>query len=117
MAKKRLPGNPVSNPVPQTMPGRRGGTLKRGGTNPGAGRPPNEFRRALLSLVDRKDVLAHIQTALDAGPDDKGDFWQAVKYCTDQGAGKAPETKKIEGDEEKPIKHVFEVVYRNKPGA
>lgn len=34
--------NPVDNPA--TQPGKNGGTLKRGGTNPGAGRPPNAFR-------------------------------------------------------------------------
>lgn len=40
--------NLVQNPV--TMPGRNGGTLKRGGTNPRAGRPKGTFREFLHTV-------------------------------------------------------------------
>ncbi len=46
--------NPVE--IPATMPGRNGGTLKRGGTNPGAGRPPNEYRQHLRDILDDPKV-------------------------------------------------------------
>lgn len=35
---------------------------------PNAGRPPNEFKRALQELVDRPSVLGHIERILEAGP-------------------------------------------------
>lgn len=49
---------PVEIPVPTTMEGKNGGTLKRGGKNKGAGRPTNEFRASLRQLLDLPKVKA-----------------------------------------------------------
>lgn len=52
------PRNPVRNPVrdpdARTMPGRNGGTLRVGGTNPNAGRPRDAVRAAMLGALDNR---------------------------------------------------------------
>ena len=54
MAKKPNKTIPGANPVARTMPGLNGGTLQRGGTNPGAGRPRSEVTRAALLAFDER---------------------------------------------------------------
>lgn len=50
--------NPVQNPV--VMPGRHGGTLRRGGTNKNAGRRPDRIRKLAQQLLEpRIRLLAH----------------------------------------------------------
>lgn len=50
----------MENPV-LTQPGKNGGTLKRGGVNPGAGRPTNEFRQECRKLTaDTLPVMERI---------------------------------------------------------
>lgn len=59
-----------------------------GGPQPGAGRPPDQWKAALRALADRKEVLDHIDTALQAGPSDPF-FAKALDYVTEHGYGKA----------------------------
>lgn len=69
------------------MPGRNGGTLKRGGVNPGAGRPTDKFRQRMQAHADRKGVDLTLKEALDGGLTEH--FWKALHYATDHGYGKA----------------------------
>ena len=41
------------------MPGKNGGTLNRGGTYPGGGRPSNELRASLRGILDKG--LPHLE--------------------------------------------------------
>lgn len=51
-------GNLVTNPV---MPGRNGGTLKRGGSHHNSGRKPAAIRKkALRMLADRLELVGHL---------------------------------------------------------
>lgn len=55
---------------------------------PNAGRPPDEWKAKLRELASRENVLAHIQTVLDAGPEHPF-FAKALEYVTEHGYGKA----------------------------
>jgi hypothetical protein len=55
---------------------------------PNAGRPPDAWKATLRELASRENVLAHIQTVLDAGPDHPF-FAKALEYVTEYGYGKA----------------------------
>jgi len=55
---------------------------------PNAGRPPDEWKAKLRELASRENVLAHIQTVLDAGPEHPF-FAKALEYVTEYGYGKA----------------------------
>ena len=87
----------VADDVPRDKLGRplKGWALdpsKRGrGPAPGApnaGRPPDEWKAKLRELASRENVLAHIQTVLDAGPEHPF-FAKALEYVTEYGYGKA----------------------------
>jgi len=56
--------------------------------SPNAGRPPDEWKAKLRELASRENVLAHIQTVLDSGPDHPF-FAKALEYVTEHGYGKA----------------------------
>jgi len=56
--------------------------------SPNAGRPPDEWKAKLRELASRENVLAHIQTVLDAGPEHPF-FAKALEYVTEYGYGKA----------------------------
>ena len=86
---------PIHEPVER--PVRRGGGFmldpsKRGRGPakgaPNAGRPPDEWKAKLRELASRENVLAHIQTVLDAGPEHPF-FAKALEYVTEYGYGKA----------------------------
>jgi hypothetical protein len=85
--------NPVDNPV--TMPGRNGGTLKRGGNN-GGGRPPDEFRARMRELATREETEAYLQRCL-AGEFGPKPYQRALQYVTDHGYGKAVQPISGEG--------------------
>lgn len=55
---------------------------------PNAGRPPDAWKAKLRELASRENVLAHIQTVLDAGPEHPF-FAKALEYVTEHGYGKA----------------------------
>jgi hypothetical protein len=55
---------------------------------PNAGRPPDEWKAKLRELASRENVLAHIQTVLDSGPEHPF-FAKALEYVTEYGYGKA----------------------------
>jgi hypothetical protein len=72
-------------------------------TIPGPGRPPDEWKKSLQALADRDTVRNHLKQSLDNGPDDKGDYWKALEYCTKHGFGQ-PETRHVHaGDEDQPL--------------
>lgn len=81
----------------QLVPQPHGGALLPGagrGCKPGApnaGRPPDEWRKALRGLASRDEVIAHIETVLVAGPDHP-QWFRALEYATDHGFGKAGNT-------------------------
>ena len=56
--------------------------------SPNAGRPPDEWKAKLRELASRENVLAHIQTVLDSGPEHPF-FAKALEYVTEHGYGKA----------------------------
>jgi hypothetical protein len=51
------------------------------------GRPPDEWRAKLREMASRDEVLAHVQTVLEAGPEHPY-FDRALQYVTDHGYGK-----------------------------
>lgn len=55
---------------------------------PNAGRPPDQWKAHLRTLVDRAEVLAHIEASLQKGPGDEF-FAKALDYATDHGYGRA----------------------------
>lgn len=86
--------------VPMQVPAHGNGLLKRGGSNPGAGRPPNKFRRSMRKLADNKRNRTHLKAVLEKGPEDEANttnFWKALEYATDQGYGKAPQQVELGG--------------------
>lgn len=99
-AKPAVPPSPASveNPVPNpaaTMPGRRGGTLKRGGVNPGSGRPPNEWKRRMEQLADRWAKAAEVQKVLD-NPEHP-QWMNAGRFAAEQAHGKPQQSIDVSG--------------------
>lgn len=58
---------------------------------PNAGRPPDEWRKALRALADRPSVIAHVESVLEEGPTHPF-FAKALDYATEHGYGKAAST-------------------------
>jgi len=90
--KSRSPGLPPHK-------GRNGGLLQTGGTNPGAGRPSNEFRQVMAVLADRAAQGAFIRKCL-AGKLGYKAFFSALEYCSVRAWGK-PE-QPVPGQDDKP---------------
>lgn len=67
---------------------------------PNAGRPRNEWKAALAAMVTKDQVLAHLETALDAGPSHPF-FKDALAYCTDHSQGKAMQSVDVTSAGEK----------------
>ena len=64
-----------------------------GGPQPGAGRPPDEWKRRLQALASRESTEKWVAQILDAGPGDKelGQFYfKALEFAQEHGYGKAP---------------------------
>lgn len=55
------------------------------------GRPRNEWKHALASMASSDEVLYHVRTALEAGPEHPF-FAKALEYATDHGMGKATQS-------------------------
>ena len=91
--------NPVANPV-ATMPGRNGGRLRRGGTNPRAGRPPDEHKAFMREILADPEVEKRLRQVLKSKDD--GTFLASYKTVAERGYGKPAQV--IEGgDERKPL--------------
>ena len=73
-----------------------------GGPQPGSGRPPNAFRKALRDLVDREKVHKHLLAVLEAGPNHP-QFLDVLKYTTEHGYGKAGQSLEVTGAEGGPV--------------
>ncbi len=80
----------IPSEIPSTMPGKNGGKLKRGGTNAGAGRPPQWFKDLNAKMICDPKVRKAVATIL-ANPDHPhfAAMWKAV---AERGYGK-PESK------------------------
>ena len=52
------------------------------------GRPRETWKQALASMASSDEVLYHVRTVLEAGPDHPF-FAKALEYATDHGMGKA----------------------------
>jgi len=79
--------NPGDNPG-ELRDGPNGGKLRTGGVNPRAGRPPNEFKERMRTLVSREDVESYFERCL------MGEFGPkfhiaALREASDRGYGKA----------------------------
>jgi|GEM_PF-6130341 len=79
-------------------PGRNGGRLKRGGTNKGAGRPPDEFKRHMRELASAEEVDDYLRRCL-RGEEGAKAFLGAIAHVTDRGYGKAAQPLTGEGGE------------------
>lgn len=106
-AERSSEPNPVANPV-RTQPGKNGGTLKVGGTNPGSGRPPDAWKALCADMADRGAKAALAKKVLD---DPEHPAWLgAWKFVAEQAHGKAAQT--IKGDPDQPLR--FEVIRERK---
>lgn len=90
----------------RTMPGKNGGTLKVGGTNPGAGRPPDAFKARMQVLLDRMDVEKYLAECLQFMHGENA-YFKALEFTAERGEGKVPSVTKIEGGDE-PLKIIVE---------
>jgi hypothetical protein len=91
--------NPVENPV--TMPGRNGGTLRRGGTNKGGpGRPTDEFKRRMREHADAAEAIAG-----EVVRDKQHPAWLgAAKWVTDRSEyGPVPKPIEVSGPAGDPL--------------
>ena len=69
-----------------THKGRNGGRLNSGGTFPGAGRPPSEFKQRMAAIASSDEALAYLEACV------KGEHGPqmaiaAQKYAADRGYG------------------------------
>lgn len=55
------------------------------------GRPRNVWKQALANMASSDEVLYHVRTALEAGPEHPF-FAKALEYATDHGMGKATQS-------------------------
>lgn len=77
------------------------GKLKRGGINPNAGRPPDEFKELCRRLASRPKTFEVAEKILD-NPDVYPSLYTgALKWATEQGYGKPKEHIEHTGE----IKH------------
>ena len=88
--------------APQHPPhkGRNGGLLQTGGTNPGAGRPPNEYKEALRGLAEKGERSAYMRRCISGKLGWKAFAW-ALAYCSDRARGKP--TQPVNGEDGGPI--------------
>ena len=94
-------GNPVK--PAGTMPGRNGGKLRRGGTNRGAGRPPDKYVQLCAKLVTSKECVREMEAILrdrrEAG------FVPLVKLLSDRAFGRVRETIDVTARVEAEVEH------------
>ena len=73
-----------------------GGAIMRGGTNPGSGRPTNEFRHALRDILTMPEVHAAFM-AIITDPS-HNQFTSLWKSAAAYAYGRPPQTVKLESD-------------------
>lgn len=73
-----------------------------GGPQPGAGRPPDEFKRRMRALLDRDSIERFLGECLN-GDHGEAAFFKAVEFTADRGEGKVPNVTKLTGDEAAPL--------------
>lgn len=91
--KKKPRPNPAA-----TMPGKNGGTLRRGGTNPGSGRPATaSFAQFVRELHKEDDVRAAIRSA--AMDSEKRGFSPVLKLMAEYDPERpAPPKQELTGE-------------------
>lgn len=77
------------------------GQLKVGGVNPGSGRPKDEFKAFMRSLLSREEADAAIEAIIR--DKDHPHHMKARQYATEHGYGKAVETLEVSGKDGGPI--------------
>jgi hypothetical protein len=95
--------------TPMRVPKHGKGALRVGGTNKGGpGRPPDEFKEMCRQLASREETLKQVQAIL--GDPDHGQFMAALKWATENGYGKAPQSVSVTGAEGGPVEHIHRVL-------
>src|SRR5512146_213384 len=94
-------GLPVGAKIKQP----HGGALLNGGSNPGAGRPPDEFRKWCREVLGGKPTVAAVQTIAD-NPDHPA-FLGAMKWLASYGYGQPTEHHEITGKDGQPVQFVI----------
>ena len=86
----------------RTQPGRNGGTLKVGGTNPGAGRPADEFKAKMRELASSEATLTYLQRCIEGKEGPKAAA-SALAFAAERGYGKEAQVTKVVGDAVEPL--------------
>lgn len=73
------------------------GKLKRGGTNPGAGRPTDEFKALCRQLASRAKTFEVAEKILDNPEIYPSLYTGALKWATEHGYGKPTESIELTG--------------------
>lgn len=97
MAKAAQPKD-RTNPdeIPLRVPKHGRGALRVGGTNPGAGRPPDAFRELCQGLASKDDTIKVVERVLK---DDEHPAWLgALKWATEHGYGKPTQQVEVSGE-------------------
>ena len=93
--KPRKPGKLVPQP--------HGGAIQQGGTNPGGGRPPDEFKALCRQLISRKETFVIAKMILDDPKEFPTLYIGALKWATEHGYGKPKESVELTGKDGGPI--------------
>lgn len=88
------------------VPAHGRGALRIGGTNPGGGRPRNEWKALCAGLASSKERLDIAKKILD-NPEHPA-WLGAWKFVAEQAYGKSAQTTVLQGDEQKPLRIVIE---------
>lgn len=83
------------------VPQPHGGALRRGGTNPGSGRPPDAFKLRMQALANRG--LQALEIAEILGNINHPLYKWALEWATDHGYGKPVQRIESTGAEGGPI--------------
>ena len=92
---------PDSAQTPELIPQPNGGFLRRGGTNPGSGRPPDVFKMRMQALANRG--LQALEVAKILEDIDHPLYKWALEWATDHGYGKPIQRIESTGAEGGPI--------------
>lgn len=88
-------------------PQKHGGALKIGGTNPGAGRPPDEFKARMREIASGPTALAFLEQCVN-GEHGAQFAIKAQEYAAERGYGRVPQSVALTGDEGGPIRIIVE---------
>lgn len=84
---------------------RKGHDPRRNVTKPGTGRPPDKFKELCRWLATRADTITAVREILE--DPSHGAFIGALKWATENGYGKAPQSVELTGKGGEPLKVIF----------